>query len=117
MEQPNSQQACEESRTPAIPVLDDGEIVFAIRRADGSQEECRFDLLLTKLECERCEDKHKLGQVDGRLQATPEFLVDLTKHLEAMGLQRCTPTLAWKVWIATAEAVARLKKTDNATPT
>lgn len=110
MEQPSN------PARPDAPVLEDGELVFRVRRVDGSETDHRLDLLCLKLTCEACEEQHGLQVKDGCLRPTPDFLVDLARRIESLGLDRCTPTLAWKVWIAAADGMQGLKKTESETP-
>ena len=107
MEKPQDQQ---ESKT--IPVLADGSLTFRIRTADGCEFDAQMDLLQLKLTCEACESMHGLEVRDGQIQPTPAFLTDLSRRLIAdCGLERCTPTIAWQIWMA---AYAQMEQLKNA---
>jgi hypothetical protein len=98
------------------PIMADGELIFAVRRADGTVTEHRVDLLMLKLTCEQCETAHRLTDAEGQVNPTPEFLLDLAGKLQAIGIERCTPTLAWQAWVAASEQMQMLKKNLSTTP-
>lgn len=105
-----------ESTTAGCPMLTDGQLSFEVKRADGTTTTHELDLLVIKLACEQCERRHQLKEAEGRLVPTPEFLQDLSATLAGLGLVRCTPTIAWQVWISASEQMATLKKTASETP-
>ena len=93
-----------------ISLLDDGQLKFLVRLPDGTEETKSVDILTLKLFCEAKEAEHSLQAIDGRLVATEAFMADMAASLEArFGLVGLTPSLTWKVWIAAADAMARLK--------
>lgn len=98
------------------PILSDGQLRFRVRHRDGTETTHDVDLLVLKVTCEQCEDRHQLTVKDGRIQPTPEFLVDLAGRLAGCGLADCTPTLAWQAWIAATEAMTTLKNAMSETP-
>ena len=97
-------------------VLSDGTLNFVVRRAGHDDKTIDADLLILKLTCEQCEDRHSLQSADGRMKPTPEFLQDLAASLGTCGIEDCTPTIAWQVWIAVSEQLSLLKKSTNETP-
>lgn len=102
-----------ESEQPGRPTelaINDGQLTLRVKRAEGEETRHVVDLLLLKLTCEQCEERHKLTEKDGRLSPTPEFLTELAAMLSGIGLERCTPTLAWQAWVAASDAMAMLKK-------
>ena len=101
----------------ATILLSDGSLAFRVRRGDGSEALITIDLLILKLCCEQCVDKHQLQVVDGCLPPTPEFLVDLAGRLQKFGIDGCTPSLAWPLWLAGIAQMEVLKKNMNETPT
>jgi hypothetical protein len=97
-----------------IPTFSDGVMDCAVARSDGSLTSHRLDLLCVKLACEETERKHKLAtDVAGNQVPTIEFLRDLSDRLIVAGIDDCTPTIAWQVWCAVANEMARLKKNTN----
>ena len=97
-------------------VLSDGTLQFTIRRAGQEDSHVACDLLVLKLTCEQCEDRHSLQATDGKMRPTPEFLQDLSASLGTCGIENCTPTIAWQVWIAVSEQLSALKKSTDETP-
>lgn len=90
--------------------LTDGVLRLTVRRSEGETQH-ELDLLVVKLTCEQCENRHALERTkDDRVVPTPEFLQDLASALTELGLEGCTPTLAWQVWIAVGNAIGELKK-------
>lgn len=106
------------TNTP-IAVLEDGTISVSIKRPDDSIEDLSLDLLCLRLTCQEAEDAHKLHErsTNGVVQPTADFLRDLSSRFVAMGVTRCTPTIAWQLWVATIDAFNGLKKSTNLTPT
>jgi len=94
---------------PSVPMLHDGELVFHVKRNCGETTEHRVDLLALKLTCEELEEKHGLQEKDGRMVSTAAFLLDLAAHIEAFGVEKCTPTMAWQMWISASEEMQNLK--------
>lgn len=111
MEPHRNPTTCESS-----PILDSGEMVFRVRRGDGCQTDHHIDLLALKLTCEECEQAHGLKVVDGGYQPTAAFLVDLAGRIELMGVERCTPTIAWQMWVQSANEMESLKNALSETP-
>ena len=98
------------------PILSTGEILFKVQREDAIVEH-RVDLLELKLTCEECEKSHTLAvDAENRMQPTAAFLRDLSGRLEQIGVCGCTPTIAYKMWISAAEAMAELKNAISGTP-
>lgn len=107
----------ETGQQPVKPTLvfSDGSIQFRVRTSAGEQA-VQADLLCVKLCCEQCEDKHNLRRNDGSIMPTPEFLQDLAGRLSQFGIENCTPSLAWQLWIATITEFESLKKSMSETP-
>jgi hypothetical protein len=101
---------------PARSVLESGEIVFHVRRGGECVTEHKVDLLSLKLTCEECEQSHGLQIADGRIQPTAAFLRDLAGRIQELGVENCTPTTAWQMWLAAAEAMAELKNALSEMP-
>ncbi len=101
---------------PTDTVLSDGTLRFVVRKPGQEDVPIVADLLILKLTCEACEDRHSLQSTDGRMRPTPEFLSDLASSLGVCGIPDCTPTIAWQVWIAVSEQLSALKKSTNETP-
>jgi hypothetical protein len=110
MEQPTSQP----DRSNA-PVFSTGELEFRVQTKDGVVEH-KIDLLSLKLTCEECEAAHGLQAVDGRLQPTAAFLSDLAGRCESLGVCGCTGTVAWQLWLASANAMEQLKNALSGMP-
>jgi len=102
--------------TASETILSDGTLRFVVKRAGVENQTIECDLLVLKLTCEQCEDQYSLQAADGRMKPTPEFLQDLASRLGTCGIENCTPTIAWQVWIAVSEQLSQLKKSTNATP-
>ena len=98
-----------ETKNGELPMMSDGTLRFRVKRHDGAETVHTLDLLLLKLTCERCEEDHQLVIAEGRMQPTADFLQDLASRLAGIGLDGCTPTMAWKAWVAASEEMARLK--------
>jgi len=97
-------------------VLESGELVFRVRRSGECVTEHHVDLLALKLTCEECEQAHGLQITDGRVQPTSAFLLDLAGRIQELGVDGCTPTTAWQMWMAAAEAMTELKNALSGTP-
>ena len=99
---------------PSI-LLSDGTLEFVVRRKEG-ESRVNIDLLCLKLCCEDCEDRHQLQRRNGLVNPTPAFLQDLATQLVGIGVDACTPSLAWQLWRAAAEQMEELKKSTSETP-
>lgn len=85
--------------------LDSGRLDFLVRTPDGEQP-WHPDVMELKLVCEELEAKHQLKEVDGRMESTGPFLLDLADAFERLGCPKCDATQALRVWtIVTLEAV------------
>ena len=98
------------------PIMHDGTLVFRVERGGEEPERYTLDLLMLKLTCEAMEAKHSLRVAEGRLIATPAFLLDLAGELQTLGVENCTPTIAWQVWISASQQLEALKKNIEGTP-
>ena len=92
-----------------ISLLDDGQLKFRVRLPDGTEGVQAVDILTLKLFCERKEAEHNLETAEGRLIATDTFMDDLAAGLSELGLTGLTRSQAWKVWVASSDAMVRLK--------
>ena len=98
------------------PILSTGDILFKVQREEGIVEH-RVDLLELKLTCEECEKTHALEtDAEGRMKPTAAFLRDLSGRLEQIGVCQCTPTIAYKMWVAGANAMVELKNAISGMP-
>ena len=109
-----SGQVSKQAATTANPAAVDlshgrDKIAFKVRLDDGTTADRELDVLELKLLCEQCEQDNHLATSDGRFVATPDFLRDLAKRLEPLGLPNLTPSLAWTVWITATERIGQLK--------
>jgi hypothetical protein len=100
-----------------IPVLADGTLTFEIQTADGCRFRSQMDLLQLKLICEECEAAHGLEVRDGQVQPTAAFLADLSRRLiDQCNLERCTPTIAWQIWLSAYSQMEQLKNAFSGMP-
>lgn len=97
-----------------VPVFADGRISFVVRGVEDRTYD--LDLLEVKLTCEEVEAEHRLVVKDGRVHPTTDFLRELAGRLKTLGLDGCTSTVAWQVWISTRDLIELLKKNTNETP-
>jgi hypothetical protein len=95
--------------------LTTGELVFNVMTPEGPSER-RIDLLWLKLTCEEAERDNSL-QVDTerRQQPTAAFLDDLAARLRVK-VEDCTPTMAYQMWMAAAQAMNELKNAMSGMP-
>gem|GEM_PF-3043010 len=96
--------------------MEDGTLRFKVRSQDGSEREHSIDVLVLRLVCEELEDKHRLPEVDGRYKPSAEFLTELAGRLCGLGVDGCTPSIAYQLWIAGAGGLAALQKKTSETP-
>lgn len=94
--------------------LRDGSITFNVKSMDGkSLRTISVDCLLLKLCCEEAETAH--GLKDG--QSPPAaFLKDLAGRLQGLGVEACSPSIAYQLWHLSGQMIAALKKNTNETP-
>lgn len=124
MEQPNNPTACESSATPQhtseppprYAVLESGELIFRVRRPDGSETDHQIDLLSLKLTCEETEQVHNLQVKDGAIAPTAAFLADLAARFVELGVADCTPTIAYQMWLSSYGAMETLKNALSGMP-
>ena len=78
---------------------------------DGTETQHRVDALTVRLLCEELEQKHNLQETpDGKLIPTIAFLDELSQSLETRGVDHCSNSVAWQLWVKSAEMFDRLKK-------
>lgn len=105
----------QEPARPQHPILATGEIVFSVQSPDGPVDR-KVDVLWLKLTCEAAEKEHCIGtDSEGRLMATAEFLDGLAQKI-SVKVPECTPTMAWQMWIAAADAMTELKNAMSGMP-
>jgi len=93
--------------------LSDGLIRFKVKSIDGKNvREMAVDALVLKLCCEECERAH--GYKGG--QPNVVFLSDMADRMKAIGVDGCTPSIAYQLWHLAGSAIASLKKNTNETP-
>lgn len=102
-------------------VLHDGSFSFGIKLPNGEIFEQTIDLILTKIACEECERRHSLQVVNGSLQSTTAFLIDLAATLSSLGVKSapdkdCSPCVAFQLWHAVSAKIGQLKKNMNEPP-
>lgn len=69
-----------------------------------------YDLLELQLLTMECEEVHSL-RIDGNtVSPTREYLRELAKRLNDLGMEGCTPTAAWQLWVKVNDKVSELKK-------
>jgi hypothetical protein len=104
-----------DSNQPAI--LDDGLLHFALRASDGSERQCAVDALMLRLTCEECVEAHHLPVgPNGRYVVTTAFLSDLAGRIAALGVEPCTPSIAYQLWVSGDAELERVKKNTSETP-
>lgn len=96
-------------------LFSDGTVTFVVKRATGETTHS-MDLLVAKLCCEQCQDVHQLRIADGRIHPTPEFLIDLADRFSQFGVENCTPSIAWQIWLAVIDQMNNLKKNTSEMP-
>ena len=97
------------------PILTTGELAFNVLTPEGPSER-KVDLLWLKLTCEEAERDNSLQQdAEGRQQPTAAFLDDLAARLGAK-VADCSPTMAYQMWIAAAQAMNELKNAMSGMP-
>lgn len=94
----------------------DGSFKFGIKLPDGTVFEQTVDLILAKITCEECERRHNLQIVDGALEYTSDFLMDLTGSFTRIGLQNITVSVAFQLWHNVSAKIIQLKKNMNEPP-
>lgn len=87
--------------------LESGTLAFGNPKTGTVHE---FDLMILQLTIERVESMHRLPVQAGFPTATPSFLEALSKEVDALGFDGCTPTQAFQIWNLAAAAIASLKK-------
>lgn len=97
-----------------IETIDDGQ--FSVRISGGPLDGklVAIDLLQAELACEAVESKHKSYE-QGWI-ATPPFLADMAIAFQEIGVQGCTPTVAYRLWHITREKYVAIKKNTPPTP-
>lgn len=107
----------EQALNPQAPkTLPSGELEIVVTR-NGEPKVCKADLLELKLTCEQAESQCGLrADSENRLNATPEFIRLLAGQFESCGIEGCTPTEAWSLWITISEEMSKLKNSLSGTP-
>ena len=92
--------------------LDDGILRFRVNGSGGKTVNVEIDLMIARLEIDRLEGIHAIEE-SGKRTPTPAFLKALAAALAEHGIDGCTPTMAYQIWIASDEAwTASQKKTS-----
>lgn len=99
-------------------VFDDGLLHFQVKAADGQLRDHAIDILALKLACDECVEANRLPEDDkGRLKPTSAFMRDLANKIGELGVEGCTQSVAYALWIAATEGIETLKKNMSETPT
>jgi hypothetical protein len=102
--------------TATSVLLPTGELRFRVQRSDDRETTHNVDVVATKLACEECERQHSLQQDEGGYYIpTVEFLQSLAARLDTVGIDECTPTLAYLVWTSVTREFMALKKNISTT--
>jgi len=96
--------------------LDDGTLRFKVKAQDGTERDHAIDVLILKLACTEAVDKHKLAVRNDLYVPTVDFLDDLKRRLIELGIEGCTPSIAFQLWQASAAGIEFLKKNTSETP-
>ncbi len=73
-----------------------------------------LDLITAKLAIEPIEDKY--GRFKDGFTTSAPFLTELAAAFVGMGIDPCTPTMAFAVWEAICNRLEDVKKNTNAAP-
>lgn len=97
--------------------MPDGMFHFKVQCRDGSAVEHSIDVLMLRLTCRECETANNL-EVDenGCYVHTAAFLKDLARRLQEAGVEGCSPSVAYQLWLASVVEFDRLKKNTSETP-
>lgn len=99
--------------TASANEVSDGVIRFTVKGMDGTTRQIVVDCLLLKLCCEEAETAN--GQA-GDKPPSAAFLKDLSQRLESLGVEACSPSIAYQLWHLAGVKIAELKKNISETP-
>ena len=89
-------------------VLSDGMLTFEIQHQDGTITKHSADLMVLQFTFEELQESHSLPVRDGKYVATAAFIQECSQRLQAAGVDGCTPTIAYKLWIIANKAMSQL---------
>lgn len=88
--------------------LDDGLLQFGLPNGTSVS----MDAFTAKLKIEPIEEKH--GRFKEGFATTQPFLDDLCQAFVQMGVDPCTPSMAWAMWEAICNRLDEVKKNTSA---